>query len=278
MTSNLEDEFGDIIQKARDGNSWAQKDLSHATGIPVQGIDRIEKCEMVPSDFVIKKLADALNLHGPSLVSIARGAWAPRSQTMPDLDVDIFCIEVRMGLYPVKCYLLRCKSSGAGLIIDTGGDADSVISKVRECGIAPQKILLTHSHPDHSGGLGQLVREFNCPVYIDKREPQPEGGRDWRFIGDGETLDLGAQRIKALSTPGHTMGGITYQINGNLISGDVIFAGSMGRANSSWDKLFDSVTKKILSLPDETVILPGHGPATTVGEEKKHNPFFYGKA
>lgn len=277
MASNLEDEFGDILQKARDGKSWSQKDLSRATGIPVQGIDRMESYEMIPSDLVIQKLADALNLHCPSLVNIAKDTWQPRPQKLNDLDVDIFCLEVLMGLYPVKCYLLRCKSSGAGLIIDTGGDPNAVIRKARECGIAPQKILLTHAHPDHAGGLDQLVREFNCPVYIDKKEPKPGGGRDWRFVEGGESLDLGSQRIKVLSTPGHTRGGVTYQVNGNVISGDIIFAGSMGRANSSWDKLFNSVTRKILCLPDETVILPGHGPATTVGEEKKHNPFFCGK-
>lgn len=278
MEFALEDEFGDIIQKARDGKSWTVKDLARATGIPEQGISRMEKYEMIPSDFVIKKVADSLNLHAPSLIAIARGNWTPRPQTKTDPDVEIFCVDVRMGLYPVKCYFLKCRSSGAALVIDTGGDPDAVIRKARELAIAPQKILLTHSHLDHAGGLCQLVREFNCPVYIDKKEPKPDGGRDWRFVHEGEDLQLGVQRIKVLSTPGHTSGGVTYQINGTLISGDVIFAGSMGRANHSWENLFDSVTKKVLSLPDETVILPGHGPATTVGEEKKHNPFFYGKA
>ena len=90
-------------------------------------------------------------------------------------------------------------------------------------------------------------------------------------------MTLGKLRILCIETPGHTAGGVSYLINQTLLSGDVIFAGSMGRANSSWKDLFNSITQKVLRLPDATGIHPGHGPATTVGQEKAHNPFFTGR-
>ncbi len=89
-------------------------------------------------------------------------------------------------------------------------------------------------------------------------------------------MKLGKLRILCIETPGHTSGGVSYLVNQTLLSGDVIFAGSMGRANSSWNDLFNSITEKVLRLPDNTGIYPGHGPATTVGQEKSHNPFFIG--
>ncbi|MBT7936366.1 MAG: MBL fold metallo-hydrolase, partial [Nitrospina sp.] len=87
-------------------------------------------------------------------------------------------------------------------------------------------------------------------------------------------IKLGNLNIEVLFTPGHTPGGVSYKIHDSVFSGDAIFAGSMGRANSSWSGLYNSITQKLLTLPDHTRLFPGHGPATTVGEEKRHNPFF----
>jgi glyoxylase-like metal-dependent hydrolase (beta-lactamase superfamily II) len=124
--------------------------------------------------------------------------------------------------------------------------------------------------------LGELSDAFHCPTYIDHNEPKPKGSRNFQIVKDGDELTLGNLRILCIETPGHTAGGISYLINKTLLSGDVIFAGSMGRANSSWQDLFNSITQKVLRLPDATGIYPGHGPATTVGQEKEHNPFFIG--
>ena len=98
-----------------------------------------------------------------------------------------------------------------------------------------------------------------------------------RIIEEGDSIILGKLNIKTLSMRGHTPGGVSYKINESVFSGDAIFAGSMGRANASWSGLFNSVAGNLLTLPDNTRLYPGHGPATTVGEEKQHNPFFYGK-
>ena len=210
-------------------------------------------------------------------MAIAREKWVPEEIT-PDPDpFDITCLNVYMGLYPVKCYLLTCRETRATAVIDTGGDPEAVIKKVRVLDLQPEKILLTHAHPDHAGGLSQLDREFQCPTWLDKKEPRPSGSRNLQFVEGGDLIPLGKLKIEAIATRGHTPGGISYRINRSIISGDAIFAGSMGRANSSWSLLFDSITQNLLTLPEDTRLYPGHGPATTVGEEKQHNPFFCGK-
>ena len=188
------------------------------------------------------------------------------------------CLNLLVGSYPVKCYLLICRETRSSAVIDTGGNPDAVIKKATELGLKPEKILLTHAHFDHAGGLEKLDKAFACPVWIDKKEPKPSGSRNYKYIADGEILKLGKINIEILFTPGHTPGGVSYKVGDTVFSGDSIFAGSMGRANSSWPRLFESITQKLLTLPDKTRLFPGHGPATTVREEKMHNPFFFGQA
>jgi len=272
----LEDELGDILQKARDGKAWSQDDLVRETDLPKDDIQRIESYQLTPEDSIVLKLAKALDLDGPTLIDSAQERWIPKEPAV-DPDFDLVCLSVFMGEYPVNCYLLRCKATGETAVVDTGANPKTIINKAREMGVRPNMILLTHAHPDHAGGLGELSDAFDCPTYIDHNEPKPKGSRNFKVVKDGDELTLGKLRISCIETPGHTTGGVSYLINQTLLSGDVIFAGSMGRANSSWNDLFNSITQKVLRLPDATGIYPGHGPATTVGQEKEHNPFFIGR-
>ena len=270
----LEDELGDILQKARDGKAWSRDDLVHATDLA--DIQRIESYELMPGDSDVLKLAKALDLDGPALIDIAQERWVP-NEPASDPDFDLVCMNVFMGEYPVNCFLLRCKATGETAVVDTGANPKTIINKAREMDVRPCMILLTHAHPDHAGGLGELDSAFGCPTYIDHKEPRPKGSRNFKIVKEGDELTLGKLRIRCIETPGHTTGGVSYLVNQTLVSGDVIFAGSMGRANSSWRDLFNSITNKVLRLPEDTGIHPGHGPATTVGQEKKHNPFFKGR-
>jgi len=272
----LEDELGDILQKARDGKAWSQDDLVRATDLPAGDIQRIESYQLTPEDSVVFKLAKALDLDGPTLIDIAQERWEPEEPSV-DSNFDLVCLNVFMGEYPVNCYLLRCKATGETAVVDTGANPKTIIAKAREMGVRPKMILLTHAHPDHANGLGELSDAFDCPTYIDHKEPRPRGSDNFKIVKDGDEITLGQLRIRCIETPGHTAGGVSYLINQTLLSGDVIFAGSMGRANSSWKDLFNSITQKVLRLPDNTGIHPGHGPATTVGQEKEHNPFFTGR-
>ena len=276
MNTELEDELGDIVEKAREGRSWSQNDLAINSGIPLSDLVRVESCEWIPENSIIESLAGPLNLHAPSLIAIAHKTWGPNPYKL-DPDFDLVCLKVYLGVYPVQCYLLTCKSSGETAIIDTGGNPDSVIKNVRERNLNPSKILLTHAHPDHAGGLGKIDKEFGCSTWVDDDEPKPSGSRDLKVVRDGDIIELGMLKIEVLTNPGHTLGGCSYRVKNALVCGDAIFAGSMGRANVSFPKLFDAVTKKLLVLPDETSIHPGHGPPTTVGEEKSNNPFFCGR-
>ena len=274
---SLEDEFGDILGKARDGKYWSQGDLADAVSLTRADIQRMERYEEIPSDDLIYKLAEALNLHGPSLLDIVRKRFTPQAIREDPGAFDNVCLEVFMGMYPVKCYLVVCRETGCAAVVDTGANPDKIIQKAKELGVRPEKILLTHSHPDHAGGLDKLDRAFNCPTWIDAKEPVPSGSSDLRMLQDGEVLKLGQLKIQVIFTPGHTAGGVSYLINESIFSGDAIFSGSMGRANASWPGLFASVTQRLLRFPDHFRLFPGHGPATTVGEEKRHNPFFSGK-
>ena len=275
--AQLEDELGDILGKARDGKSWSKNDLSQSANIALEDIRRMENCELIPKEAVLQKLASVLDLHGPSLSDIANNAWAPEETTPDPGPFDLVCLDVFMGAYPVKCYLLICRETRKTAIIDTGANPESIIKKTRELNVKPSKILLTHSHPDHAGGLSTLDREYQCPTWIDPIEPQPSGSHDLRHVVDGQVIELGNLRIQVIATPGHTVGGVSYWVGESIISGDAIFSGSMGRANASWSGLFHSVTDRLLTFPDHYRLFPGHGPATTVGEEKRHNPFFFGK-
>ncbi len=272
----LEDELGDILQKARDGKAWSQDDLASATDFPKEDIQKIERYQLTPEDSVVLELAKVLDLDGPALVDIAQERWMPQAPS-DDPNFDLVCLNVFMGEYPVNCYLLRCKTTGETAVVDTGANPKAIISKAKEMDVRPSMILLTHAHPDHANGLGELSDAFDCPTYIDHNEPRPKGSDNFKILMDEDEIELGKLRIQCIETPGHTTGGISYLINQTLLSGDVIFAGSMGRANSSWSELFNSVTQKVLRLPNETGIQPGHGPATTVGQEKEHNPFFKGR-
>ncbi len=276
MTSPLEDELGDILQKARDGKNWSQKELAQAVGLSNADTARAERCEWIPAREQVIAMAHALDLDADALWAIAQDQYCP-DPCRPDPAFDMTCLEVFMGTYPVKCYLATCAETGDTAVIDTGANPETLIKKVKEKGVWVTHILLTHNHPDHAWGLGKLDAAFGCPTWIGSQEPTPGGSRDLRNVGDGDCLTVGRMNIQALSTPGHTPGGVSYKINQTVFSGDCIFAGSMGRANASWQGLYQSITGKLLSLPAETRLLPGHGPATTVGEEARHNPFFCGK-
>ncbi|MGP0565762.1 MULTISPECIES: MBL fold metallo-hydrolase [unclassified Nitrospina] len=276
MPTSLEDELGDILEKARDGKNWSQKDLAAATGVDLQRIQKMERYEQVPEDAEIDLLAEALDLDAACLRAISHEAWSPKPPKN-DPALDLTCLNVFMGLYPVKCYLIRCPETGESAVVDTGASPDALIQKANELKLKPSKILLTHAHPDHAGGLDKLDRAFSCPSFIHEKELRPRGSRNLQFVNDGDVLEVGNMKVEVVFTPGHTAGGVSYKIHDTVFSGDCIFAGSMGRANASWPGLYRSITERLLVYPDATRLHPGHGPATTVGEEKRHNPFFCGK-
>ena len=143
--------------------------------------------------------------------------------------------------------------------------------------LAIKMILLTHSHPDHIADLPRLREETGASIYVSAREPVLGA----ESIEEGKRFSLGKINIDTRLTWGHSRGGMTYVVHGLArpvaVVGDSLFAGSMGGGSVSYEDALQNNLKKILTLPDDTIICPGHGPMTTVAEEKVHNPFFAGQ-
>ncbi len=200
---------------------------------------------------------------------------------------------VTLGPFETNCYIVsdgdRC------WIIDASFEPEALIERVRELGLKPEALILTHAHVDHIAGVDEVVRAFgHLPVvmHADEREwlanpmlnlsaamglPVTARGPD-RFIAEGDTLTLGGQTWKVSHTPGHSPGGVSL-INseaGIALVGDTLFAGSIGRTDfpgSDFETLAHSIRAKLYTLPDDTRVYPGHGPPTTIGREKRTNPF-----
>ncbi len=203
-----------------------------------------------------------------------------------------------VGMLQTNCYLLGDEESRRAVVIDPGAEGKRIFSRLVELGLKLSAILVTHAHFDHTMAAWTLKKSCGGDIYLnplDKRslvevifglaarffpEIHPISPDEVdRTLAHGDQLQFGAIHIEILSTPGHTPGHVSFYLKdqGKVFSGDLIFAGSIGRtdlAGGSFQQLMDSVRSTLFRLPDETVIYPGHGPATTVGREKMHNPFF----
>jgi hydroxyacylglutathione hydrolase len=201
--------------------------------------------------------------------------------------IDI--IPVVVGLLEGNCYLVRC-GDGRGVIIDPGDESDRIASCIGKAGLIPEAILLTHGHIDHTNGARDLKREFGCKVLCHHEDREMiEGDEAPAFWGlerkpceidqeitDGECLALGGTQIRVMHTPGHSLGSVCYILESSLFSGDVLFRGSIGRTDlpgGSERDMKHTLKTRITVLEGNTVVYPGHGPATTIEHEKMFNPF-----
>jgi glyoxylase-like metal-dependent hydrolase (beta-lactamase superfamily II) len=177
----------------------------------------------------------------------------------------------------VNAYLVWDPATRAAAAFDTGADCSEMVRFAKREKLNLKLILLTHAHSDHVSDLPHLREETGAQVFAPARESVPGA----ESIDEGKRFRLGNLEIDTRLTWGHSPGGMTYVVNGRArpiaIVGDSLFAGSMGGGNVSYDDALRNNLEKILTLPDETIICPGHGPMTTVGEEKEHNPFFAGQ-
>ena len=276
MAYTLEDEFGDIIQKARIGQGLTISHIMHKTGISNAQLSQMEEYTLKPTEEQVKKIATALNLSFPKLLDIALERWTPAKWDVNfDSAIEVVPIPSPVGGgYSVYCYLLICRETGATAVVDTGTNSDNIIATLSERNLRPTGVLITHSHSDHTGGLRKLQVATQAKVYANKLTTLPFEVREYTKLEDGDTIELGNLKIKMLHTPGHTSGSSCYHVSKAVFAGDTIFAGSVGRGNHSYTKLFESIRGKLFPLGEDVHIFPGHGPVTTIGQEKKHNPFF----
>lgn len=197
--------------------------------------------------------------------------------------------------YQQNCSLIWCEQSKKAALIDPGGDIEQLLEAVAEEGVVLEKLLLTHGHLDHVGGAQQLAKQLNIPIVGPHKEdlfwlqalpqqaemfgfPPAHALQPSQWLDEGMTLQLGNQQLKVIHCPGHTPGHIIFYHPQDKLAfvGDVIFQGSIGRTDfpkGDHDTLIASIRQKLLPLGDDVSFVPGHGPCSTLGHEKRFNPF-----
>ena len=274
----LEDEFSDIIKKARMGQGLSVAEISRSTGLPGGDITALERGDPPRDRAEVRALAKALGLRPGPLEQIAIDQWEP-SVASPISWVET--VRGSINGYGVQGYVVY--DGGEALLIDTAYNASAMIDVLTQHHLRLVGICLTHGHADHADGIDQILKYREAPVYlglddVDLLSWQPPADQ-LKAPEDGQTIAVGRLRVQCLATPGHTPGGICYRVDAEsqrmCFVGDTLFAGSIGRSNPStlYQAHLGSVRSKVLGLPPEYRLLPGHGPATTVREELDHNPF-----
>lgn len=278
----LEDTFADIMGKARFGMGLSLSDLEGESSFSVGRLRSLE-AGVPPTPMEIERLASTLKLDPLKLAAIAGSNWEPRKIDIRGNGMIVRRIDGKIGDYPVNGYLFIDCARREGALFDTGVSPKKVLAILKEEEIKLVAICITHSHADHIGGADDLYLATDAPIYLDRNELSGEEKRGVVLLEEEMEISVGRFHIRSLKTPGHTPGGTTYFMEGEdfpLIAfvGDALFAGSLGRAYapSSYPVLLHSVRTEVLSLPKESVLFPGHGPATTVEEEQRYNPFFVG--
>jgi len=195
--------------------------------------------------------------------------------------------------FGTNCYLVASDKTRDGMVIDPAGDVVGILNNISELNLKIGLIVVTHTHPDHIGAIAQVKEATKAEFAVHVAEagvisqyensqfsrfdpafrppPQPD-----RLLKDGDSIDIGDITFKVLHTPGHSPGGICLAGYGVVFSGDTLFNMSIGRTDGpggDYNSLISSIKSKLLSLPNETVVLPGHGPKTTIGWERQNNPF-----
>jgi len=210
--------------------------------------------------------------------------------------VSLTVTGLTVGAFQENCYLLIDPDTNRCAIVDPGAEPDRIIAGIEQSGATPEAIWLTHAHLDHVGGIAGVKRRWDIPVYLHpldqplyamasrqaamygvpfEQPPAPE-----RSLSEGDVLRIGTTEFAVMHAPGHAPGHVVFHGNGLVFAGDCLFAGSIGRTDLPMSNPRDLAAslERIVSLPEESVVYPGHGPATSIGAELRSNPFLNGVA
>lgn len=271
----LEDDFSDVLRKSQRGTGVESAVLGSAVGLTAESIEGWKRGEGFASEDEARALAPLLRLDPGKFADLAAQRWNPHI-AMPS--------NVRHhphDPHPSNGYLFFLDDGKTAALIDPAGLPSTLMQAVNEGPYTLRYILITHKHADHCDATAAVAKAYpKAQIVMHKADSQAIGSlaKSALPIVDGDELPFGENAsIRMLHTPGHTDGSSSFLFRSTLFTGDTLFAGSVGGAFgdvSTYDDILDSVLFKMFSLDDATVIMPGHGPPSTIGEEKAHNPFF----
>ena len=278
----LEDDWYDIVQKARIGLGDSIAEVARAAGISFETLELWESGAGVPDPAQLTSLATVLGLDPGKLLAIQQGGGRPAIEAhTTDEPLRVETLTGLMRDYPVHAYLIHHVGAPDAVLVDTGYEPTHALEAVFHRRLMLRWIVLTHCHRDHMEGAALLKAQTGARVAV----PLAEGSTYRAYhreapdlaVRPGTTIEVSPTiTLSSIETPGHTAGGTSYRVGGFCAVGDALFAGSTGRSLSpaGYRTLLSGLRARILTLPDDTILLPGHGPLTTVGHERRHNPFF----
>jgi len=265
----LEDSWTDVLGKAANGLKFPPDRLADACGCRREEIEGLLEGRLDAD--LLKKAAAVLGLSAEKLAVLARGDFPSPGVVFPD---GVLGFNTDFGGMTVNSYLIWDPATGEAAAFDTGADCDPLVEAASARNLAIRQIFLTHSHGDHVIDLDRLVEKTRAAAWIGEREPLAGASP----FPEGRVFQIGGLRVDTALTWGHSPGGITYIIGGlaspAAVVGDSIFVGSAGGGRHDYGAALSTIRERILTLPADTILLPGHGPATTVAHELANNPFF----
>ncbi|WP_027625921.1 MBL fold metallo-hydrolase [Clostridium lundense] len=195
---------------------------------------------------------------------------------------------IPVGVYAANCYIVIDEETKDAIVVDPGSEYAVIKDEIKKLGANIKYIFVTHGHIDHTGAVAELREFLNVPVCLNEKDEKlimnggymfgtPENcGKADIQIEEGDMFTIGNMKLKCIETPGHTLGGMCFIIDNVVFTGDTLFSGSIGRTDfegGSFESIIDSIKRKLLVLPQDTIVLPGHGDHTTIKNEKVYNPF-----
>jgi len=279
MYMQIEDEFGDVVGKARRGQELSTREVAAKVGLSEVELQRLEAYELTPPPRVVDRLAQVLSLHPGKLRISAEKRYFPlypAGRPAPGISVEMVILGTD---FMANGYVVGCAETRRGVVVDPGFEAEKILKAVDAMELEVEAVLLTHGHGDHVGALSEVCQATGAPALIG--EPHLELLGDLRtkvegVLVPGQQIGLGNQALEVRATPGHTGGSTCFVHPKAAFVGDALFAGSLGgtRRREDYEGQRASVEEILLNLDERGTIYPGHGPATTVAEEKANNPFF----
>lgn len=268
----LEDNYDDVINKAQRGLGITDEQLAQRAEIALADLSALKTGRF--NEAVARRVAPHLRLHRDSLVQLARKSWYP---TQPLFSTGFAAFNTPMEDMTVNSYLIWDERSRLAACFDTGATCEPMLDIIQTERLHLRYIFLTHKHEDHVADLPRLAKETGAEVWSSALDPVDHAGG--KAFAENAFFHIGPFAIKTLYTQGHALGGASYYITGLslplVIVGDSLFSCSMGGAPADvYYTALDNNKNKILSLPADTAIACGHGPLTTVAQERRNNPFF----